>query len=150
MEIKFVEIDDAGLCALVGQLDQYFHQQWGAVAGNYTQHHDLSKMACAAVAYVDDAPVGCGCWKPYDAVTAELKRIFVLPEKRRMGVAGALFDALERHAIGCGCRHAVLETGAEMPEAIAFFQARGYCIIPNYGMFVDDPICICLGKELDE
>lgn len=150
MEIKFADIRDADLCALVGQLDQYFHQRWGAVADNYTQYHDLSKMACAAVAYVDGQAVGCGCWKPYDAVTAEIKRMFVLPEKRRAGAAGALMQALERHAIGCGCRRAVLETGAEMAEAIAFYRRQGYRIIPNYGAFADDPVCVCMGKALEE
>lgn len=147
-KLRFVNTNHADLCMLVRYLDQYFHENWGAAADNYQQYHDLTKMSCAVVAYQNAAPVGCGCWKAFDAVTAEIKRMFVLPAHRRSGVAAAVLHALEQHAVQQGCHTAVLETGKDMPGAIAFYQAQGYQLIPNYGDFIGDAVCVCMKKEI--
>lgn len=148
MEIKFVDADNADLIALVEELDVFFHAGWGETAERYKQYHVLSGMACAVVAYIDGQPAGCGCWRPFDAVTAEIKRMYVRPDYRRQGVAAAVMETVEKHAAATGCHRAVLETGADMPEALAFYQKNGYQIVPNYGDFVDDEICVCMEKAL--
>lgn len=73
------------------------------------------------VAYVDTIPVGCGCWKKFNEITAEIKRMFVLEEYRHMGIAKGILRSLEQHAMQAGCQAIVLETGAQMPDAIAFY-----------------------------
>lgn len=148
LDLRVVEADDPALAALVARLDAFFAEQWGERAADYAPYHDLTKMACALVADADGAPVGCGCWKPFDAVTAELKRMFVLPAFRRAGIAARIVRALEADAARVGCSRAVLETGADMPGAAAFYERQGYRLIPNYGDFSGDTRCICMEKML--
>lgn len=57
------------------------------------------------VGYLDDAPVGSAAWRrlaPDKAVsalvTAEIKRVYVDPGRRRQGIARLLMLALERDA----------------------------------------------------
>ena len=150
MNIKFVDVDDGDLLALVAELDLFVHAGWGETAERYKQYHVLSGMACAVVAYIDGKPAGCGCWRAYDAVTAEIKRMYVRPAYRRQGVACAVMEAVERHAAKSGCHRAVLETGADMPEALAFYKKNGYRVVPNYGDFIGDEICVCMEKPISD
>ena len=76
--------------------------------------------------------------------------MYVRPAYRRQGIAGKIVAALEQHAAANGCHRAVLETGADMPEAIAFYERQGYRLVPNYGDFVDDDICVCMEKEISD
>ena len=147
-ELRFVDVSHPDLLALAAELDAYFHAGWGEVAENYKQYHALDGMACAVVAYIEGKPVGCGCWRAYDPITAEVKRMYVRPAYRRLGVAGKIVAALEQHAAAGGCRRAVLETGADMPDAIAFYEKHGYRLTPNFGEFAGDEICVCMEKEL--
>ena len=149
-ELKFVDVTDADLAALVAELDVYFRAGWGEVAEKYKQYHALDGMACAVVAYIEGKPAACGCWRAFDPVTAEIKRMYVRPAYRRQGIAGKIVAALEQHAAANGCHRAVLETGADMPEAIAFYEKQGYRLVPNYGDFVDDEICVCMEKQISD
>jgi len=56
---------------------------------------------------------------------------------------------------GTGCRARAsgyktlqLETGNRQPEAIAFYESRGYQRIAPYGSHVEDPTSICFAKLL--
>ena len=154
VELKFVDVTDADLAALVAELDAYFHAGWGEVADHYKQYHTLDGMACAVVAYIEGKPAACGCWRAFDPVTAEIKRMYVRPAYRRQGIAGKIVAALEQHAAANGCHRAVLETGADMPEAIAFYEKQGYHLVPNYGDFAGGTFagdraarCFCLWRR---
>lgn len=149
-ELKFVDVTNADLAALVAELDAYFRAGWGEAADHYKQYHTLDGMACAAVAYIEGTPAACGCWRAFDPVTAEIKRMYVRPAYRRQGIAGKIVAALEQHAAASGCHRAVLETGAEMPDAIAFYEKQGYRLVPNYSDFVDDEICVCMEKQISD
>ena len=149
-ELKFVDVTNADLTALVAELDAYFRAGWGEAADHYKQYHTLDGMACAAVAYIEGTPAACGCWRAFDPVTAEIKRMYVRPAYRRQGIAGKIVAALEQHAAASGCHRAVLETGAEMPDAIAFYEKQGYRLVPNYSDFVDDEICVCMEKQISD
>lgn len=148
--LRFVDVSNPDLAVLVAELDVYFHAGWGSVAEKYKAYHALDGMACAVVAYIEERPAGCGCWRAYDPVTAEIKRMYVRPEYRRSGTAGKIVAALERHAAASGCHRAVLETGADMPDAIAFYQKQGYRLVPNFGDFAGDEICVCMEKEISD
>jgi GNAT superfamily N-acetyltransferase len=64
--------------------------------------------------------------------TCEIKRMYVVPEARRSGVARALLSALEDTARGMGYRIARLDTGARQPHAITFYEASGYRRVGNF------------------
>jgi GNAT superfamily N-acetyltransferase len=101
------------------------------------------------VAYRQERPVGCGGFRSLRAGVAELKRIYVAPEARRLGVARQLLAALEAAARQLGYEEVWLETGVEQPEALALYPACGYRAIPPFGERHRDPRSRFFGKRLD-
>ncbi|GLX10971.1 GNAT family N-acetyltransferase [Microbispora sp. NBRC 16548] len=70
--------------------------------------------------------VAGGAFRRYDAVTAELKRIWAHPSHRRRGLGRAVVRVLEREAAARGYRRVYLTTGPRQPEAAALYLASGY------------------------
>ncbi len=99
------------------------------------------------VGYRDGAAVCGGGLKRLPDGTCEIKRMYVVPQARRAGVARALLAALEDAARELGYRIARLDTGARQPHAIAFYQASGYRRVGNFN---DNPAAAFHGeKRLD-
>ncbi|HXY44214.1 MAG TPA: GNAT family N-acetyltransferase, partial [Acidimicrobiales bacterium] len=64
--------------------------------------------------------------------SCEIKRVWTSPAHRRRGLAHAVLDAIETAAAEAGYARACLETGPSQPEAVAFYEKRGYRPIPLY------------------
>ncbi len=97
----------------------------------------------------DGRAVGCGAVRLLDAATAEMKRMYVVPELRGTGLGHLLVEALEDRARELGVRRLVLETGTRQTAAIALYRSMGYRPIPLFGDYVRSPeTSVCLGKEL--
>lgn len=107
------------------------------------------------------APVCCGGWRRHDAGSiapadagvlrpgdAEVKRMWVDPAHRRRGLARRMLAELEATAAAAGCRRTVLETGDRQPEATALYRAVGYRAIGAFGVYRDEPGCLCLARDL--
>jgi GNAT superfamily N-acetyltransferase len=98
----------------------------------------------------DDRSVGCGGFRacpqgpPH---TAEVKRLFVVPEARGLGVARFLMAELERAAAAAGYERMWLETGTAQPEAVALYDALGYVRIVPYGEYKESPQSVCFAKD---
>jgi GNAT superfamily N-acetyltransferase len=84
------------------------------------------------VAYLDGRAVGCGGVKRLDEASAELKRIYVAPAARGLGLGRRLLEELERRARELGYDRLRLDTGDLQPEALALFRSAGYEQIPDY------------------
>jgi len=84
------------------------------------------------VAWLDGHAVGCGAVRTLDAEHAEIKRMWVDPSARRLGIGRALLAALENAAAELGCRAVRLDTAAYLTEALPLYQAAGYAEIPAY------------------
>ncbi len=64
--------------------------------------------------------------------TCEIKRMYVVPQARRSGLARALLAALEDAARRLGYRIVRLDTGERQPHAIALYEAAGYRRVGNF------------------
>ncbi len=94
-------------------------------------------------------PVGCGAVRLLDAETAELKRMYLVPAARGMGLGRRLLAALEAEARALGAQRLVLETGIRQAAALNLYQATGFRPIPLFGEYCLSPdTSICLGKPL--
>jgi DNA-binding MarR family transcriptional regulator/GNAT superfamily N-acetyltransferase len=71
-------------------------------------------------------PVGCGSFKLHDGGVAELKRIWVAPAARGLGLGRRLLEELERRARECGATVARLDTNKALTEAISLYRRSGY------------------------
>ncbi len=150
MELKFVDLDHADLRELIDELDRWFVQRYGAEYENYRGRNSIADVSCAIVAYEDGHPVGCGCWRALDEVTAELKRVYVRAAARKSGIAAHIVTELENHAAATGAHRMVLETAADMAQAIACYRALGYTETARYGSYAEDETVCCMEKVISD
>jgi ribosomal protein S18 acetylase RimI-like enzyme len=78
------------------------------------------------IATVRGDPIGCGALKFHGDEPTELKRMWVAPTARGLGVGRRLLRELERRAFGHGGNTVRLETNRALTEAIAMYRAAGY------------------------
>ena len=80
------------------------------------------------LAHVGNQFVGCIALRPLHTreQAAEIKRLYVRPEYRGSGAAGALLDALERYAEACGYRWLYLDSKDDLRAALRFYRRHGY------------------------
>jgi DNA-binding MarR family transcriptional regulator len=88
------------------------------------------------VARLRGAPVGCGALKLHGTAPAELKRMWVDPASRGLGVGGRLLDRLEALARERGATVVHLETNRALTEAIAMYRAAGFVEVAPFN---DEP-----------
>lgn len=96
----------------------------------------------------DGIAVGCGAIRPFENGIAEVKRMFVEPRLRGLGVGRTLIAALEAEAVRLGYRSLILETGTLQTEANALYAKTGFERCPCWGKYADDPISLCYRKDL--
>ena len=107
-------------------------------------------MTLFLVAVDGDEPVGCGGLRRLDDLHGEVKRMYVVPERRGSGVAAVVLRRLEEEARARGWERVVLETGEQQPDAMRFYEREGYAAIPNYGHYVGSELSRCYEKVLVE
>jgi len=108
----------------------------------------LDPKARFVVAYVLGQPVGCGALVPIGDVTSEIKRMYVLPEHRRTGVARRILAGLIRRAGDGRFQTVILETGTKQKAAIALYEGFGFERTEPYGEYVDNPYSVCYARKL--
>jgi GNAT superfamily N-acetyltransferase len=84
------------------------------------------------VARLDGEPVGCGGLKPLSADAAYLKRMWVAPRARGLGLSRRLLGELEAHARRSGYSVVRLETNKTLVEAQQLYRSSGYREVPPF------------------
>jgi DNA-binding MarR family transcriptional regulator len=88
------------------------------------------------VATLRSEPVGCGALKFHGRRPSELKRMWVDPSARGLGVGRRLLAALEAHAAQAPSRVLHLETNRSLAEAIALYRSAGWTEVAPFN---DEP-----------
>ena len=81
-------------------------------------------------------PAGCGALKFRPGARAEIKRMWVAPEARGLGLGRRLLTELEARAAARGVRTLRLETNRALTEAISLYRSAGY---REVAAFNDEP-----------
>lgn len=78
--------------------------------------------------------VGCLALRPLatPAEACEIKRLYVRPSHRGIGIADGLMDALEAYAVIQNYRLAFLDTKDDLQAAVRFYARRGYTPCERY------------------
>jgi len=84
------------------------------------------------VVHHEGRKAGCGGIKRIDDEACEIKRMYVIPEARGLGLSTALLAALEERARELGYRIARLDTADRQPAALPLYEGAGYRRIPPY------------------
>jgi len=78
------------------------------------------------VATLHGEPVGCGAVKLHGTGPAEIKRMWVSPVVRGLGLGRRMLASLEAHAAAAGASAFRLETNHALAEAISLYRSAGY------------------------
>ena len=141
--VRFAVVDpassDARWC-----LQQYFRELDARFDAGFDQARSIPADAVQLrapaglllLAYARERAVGCGALKFHPRAPAELKRMWIDPEWRGVGLGARLLAELERHARESGVRVIRLETNHVLEEAIALYRGAGYAEVPRFN---DEP-----------
>jgi DNA-binding MarR family transcriptional regulator/GNAT superfamily N-acetyltransferase len=88
------------------------------------------------VARLRDEPVGCGGLRLHGRAAAEVKRMWVSPAVRGLGVGRRLLRELEEYARAAGATGTCLETNGSLTEAMSLYRSSGYVEVEPFN---DEP-----------
>jgi DNA-binding MarR family transcriptional regulator/GNAT superfamily N-acetyltransferase len=126
---------DAQYCveSYFAELGRRFDAGFDPARSISADHDELTPPAgLLLVATLHTEPVGCGGLKLHGDEPAEIKRMWVSPEARGLGLGRRLLAELERKAIAYGAPVVRLETNRTLAEAIALYRAAGYREVPAF------------------
>jgi GNAT superfamily N-acetyltransferase len=120
---------DAQFC-----LSEYYRELSQRFAAGFDPSQSLSPSleeflppdGCFLVIRLNDEPVGCGGFKPNPPDAAYLKRMWVAPGTRGLGLGVRLLGALEEQARSMGYLKVQLETNESLTEAQQLYRKCGY------------------------
>jgi DNA-binding MarR family transcriptional regulator/GNAT superfamily N-acetyltransferase len=127
----------ACLRAYFGELARRFDGGFDPARSISADDHELTPPAgLLLVATLHGEPVGCGALKFHPGGPAEIKRMWVDPAVRGLGLGRRLLTDLEAHAAAHQVRTLRLETNRALAEAIGLYRAAGY---REVAAFNDEP-----------
>ncbi len=109
------------------ELDRRFDTGFDVSLARRMDPGDLTlPLGLVLVARMGQEPVGCGAIRLHPDGIAEVKRLWVAPQVRGVGVGGRLLARLEGRALELGARTLRLDTNRALVEAIAMYRRAGY------------------------
>ncbi len=117
----------------VEELAERFEEGFDTSKGNSVRGDEFIRpRGSFLIARLDGSPVGCGAVRMLDATAAEIKRMWVAPSTRGLGVAGRLLGRLETIARELGAQTVYLDTNRALKEAQSLYRRDGYEEIAPY------------------
>jgi putative acetyltransferase len=140
------------ILAMLAESDAWYAANYPAESNHLL---DVATLKQPNVAFFaarrDESLLGCGALvEQCDEREryGEIKRMYVAPAARGLGIGRRLLQTLEQHAAGLGLDCIRLETGVKQPEAIGLYRAFGYGDIGPFGDYVLDPLSVFMEKRL--
>ena len=130
---------DARQClrAYFDELNRRSEAGFDPAEGVTAEPHEISPPAgCLLIAYLRAEPVGCGAVKHLSRGPSDIKRMWVSPSARGLGIGRRLLAELEDCVARSGAAVARLETNRALVEAIALYRSAGYREVPAFN---DEP-----------
>jgi GNAT superfamily N-acetyltransferase len=127
-------VEDAASTDARWCIERYFAELHDRFEGGFnpdlTIPADVQELSPPAglliLARLRDQPVGCGAIKFQPGQIADVKRMWVSPSVRGLGVGRRLLARLEDEAHAAGAVIARLETNRALGEAISLYRHAGY------------------------
>ncbi|SCU80231.1 Acetyltransferase, N-acetylglutamate synthase [Cupriavidus necator] len=137
--------DDPRAAPVIDGLRNEYASRYHALAGlaaRSTEPNEMDKYASAlfspeaggnfVLLIQDGQAIAGGAFKRHlDAGTAEIKRVWTHPERRRQGLAARVMHELEAQAVRQGYQRLYLTTGSRQPEAIQLYLGLGYTALED-------------------
>ena len=133
--------DSADARALILELEAHLEPLYPSESRHgYAVEKLIAQKVAFFVIRHDGAAAGCGGVQLFGTEYGELKRMYVRPEFRGLGLAKAMLTHLAEHARERGVGLLRLETGIHQRAAIGLYEREGFRPIPPFGEYTDDPL----------
>jgi len=133
--------DSPQAIALIGELESYLEPLYPAQSRHgYSVEKLLREQVAFFVVRHDGMAAGCGGIQLVGTEYGEIKRMYVRPEFRRLGLGILMLNHLEAHARSHAVKLLRLETGIYQTEAIALYERFGFVRIVPFASYWDDPL----------
>jgi GNAT superfamily N-acetyltransferase len=134
LELRRASLADDAVAPLLAGLGEEYKRRYGEIDELKHAAADEFEPPDGIFFVVTEAgeTLAGGGYRRLTADACEVKRVWTSASHRRRGLAGMVLDALEASASEAGYRIVRLETGPRQPEAVAFYEGRGYYPIPLY------------------
>jgi GNAT superfamily N-acetyltransferase len=129
------EHPDAQYCLAeyVAELNRRSARRFDPSVGATALPHEVRPPAGQfVVAYLYGEPIGCGAVKHHSDAPAEIKRMWIAPRARGLGLGRRLLDTLEACARAGGARVGHIETSASLTEALSLYRSTGWIEVPPF------------------
>jgi DNA-binding MarR family transcriptional regulator len=133
------EHGDARFCLMeyVDELNRRSTRRFDPSVGATALPHELRPPAGEFfVVYLHSDPIGCGGVKHHTDAPAEIKRMWLAPHARGLGLGRRLLETLEGCARDRGARVAHIETSSALTEALSLYRSAGWVEVAPFN---DEP-----------
>ncbi|WP_405881822.1 GNAT family N-acetyltransferase [Streptomyces sp. NBC_01136] len=158
MSIRLVPYDHPDAVKLNDQVQAEYAERYGDGGDSTPLDASMFRppLGLYLLAYDEQgSPIASGGWRSQDENDegyadgdAELKRMYVVPQARGLGLARRVLAALEEDARAAGRTRMVLETGSKQPEAVALYLSSGYEPCAKFGYYRFHELSLCYAKPL--
>ncbi|HKZ08590.1 MAG TPA: GNAT family N-acetyltransferase [Methylomirabilota bacterium] len=139
----------ADVLRLVEELDTYLTALYPPESNHLLDIETLAQPDIRfLVARLDGEVMGCVALRVDPAGWGEVKRLYVPPRARGLGIGRRLLWELEAHARFERLTLLRLETGIHQPEALGLFHAVGFRDIAAFPPYAPDPLSVFMEKTL--
>lgn len=143
--------DSADAVALIAELEALLAPLYPPQSRHGLSVEQLVSQSVAFfVLRYDGAPAACAGIQLFGEEYGEVKRMYVRPDFRGLGLGRALLVHLEEYARARGFGLLRLETGIYQTEAINLYERYGFRRIPPFGRYFEDPLSRCYEKAIGE
>jgi GNAT superfamily N-acetyltransferase len=149
--IEPIRLDDPRITGLLADQQAEMASHYGGEGGSGAPPRGDEFVPPSGVflaARRDGEIIGCGGVCRLEDGVAELRRMYVAPAARGLGVGRRLLAALEVEALTLGYESIRLETGFRQREAIGLYESAGFRRGDCWGPYLTDPKSVCYEKRL--
>lgn len=149
IEISLERPDTEEAIALITELDAYLIP----LSPTESRHgYPVEKLLKEDVPFfiirLDGTAAGCGGVKFFGTEYGEIKRMYVRPQFRGLGLAKRMLDHLAAYTRDHGIGLLRLETGTHQHEAIQLYERAGFHPISPFGEYKLDPLSRFYEKQI--
>ena len=152
MPITIVEANPGSpeAVTLINELDEYLNQlPYPAQSRHaYSIERLLREGVAFFVGHYEGKAAACGGIKLFEAEYGEVKRMYVRPVYRGMGLGKAMLNHLAQYARERQVDLLRLETGIFQTEAIGLYDSYGFQRRPPFGEYLEDPLSVYFEKSI--
>jgi putative acetyltransferase len=106
---------------------QNFEKELADLPGQYAPPE-----GCLILVRVDNSEAGCVALRRFEAYVCEMKRLYLRPRFRKLGLGRQMATIIIEEAVNRGYKTMRLDTLPSMTEAIALYKSMGFVQIDSY------------------